>query len=67
MASEISTVNHYVGLSTEDKPLSVSGGQTIPDGSTYHAIDTGDEWLFLGQQWVPDIRKARAIKRSLTL
>lgn len=62
-----SKINEYVGLSTQDKPITVAGGQTIPSGSTYHDVDTGDEWIFYSNQWVLDLRKARAFKRSMTI
>jgi len=38
-----------------------------PAGSTFHALDTGDEFIRYMDGWVLDLRKAAAIKRSLML
>jgi len=38
-----------------------------PAGSTFHALNTGDEFIRYMDGWVLDLRKAAAIKRSLML
>ena len=42
--------DHYVGLSSEVWPTD------IPDGSTLHLVDTGEEFICYGGIWVPDRR-----------
>jgi len=36
-------------------------------GSTFHAIDTGDEFVRSAGGWLPDLRKARAINVAAML
>jgi hypothetical protein len=43
------------GLSTDDKPMDVS------DGSTFHAIDTGEEYIFHDGMWEKDLRLIAAL------
>lgn len=50
----------YIGLSTETKPV------TCNEGSTYHSIDTGEEWIFYDGMWELDLRKINAIKMAVT-
>jgi len=35
-----------------------------PVGSTFHAVDTGDEFVRIAGGWLLDLRRARAIKRA---
>lgn len=37
------------------------------EGSTLHVVDTGEELVFHDGDWVPDLRRARAIKTADTL
>lgn len=47
---------HYQGLSGDTKPASP------PAGSTYHAVDTGEEWVYLDGMWERDLRLAKALE-----
>ena len=46
----IGTIQRFHGLSTDDKP------ETPPEGSTYHAVDTGEEYVFFDGMWELDLR-----------
>jgi len=63
---KISTISTYQGLSNDDKPYSTAGA-IVPEGSTFHCVDTGDELVFFNDGWILDLRKAAAFKRSLIL
>ena len=60
MIEKVATITAYQGMSTEDKPT-----VNVPGGSTFHCVDTGDEYIFYADGWVLDLRKAAALKRSL--
>jgi len=60
---KIATIRTFQGLATDDKPT----GTEVPAGSTFHAIDTGDEFVYYADGWVLDLRRAAALKRSLML
>ena len=47
--------------------MDVRGGDTIPPGSVFHSVDTGDEWVYYEGMWTLDLRKAMALKRSLLI
>ena len=49
------TIQVFNGLSTDDKP------STAPEGSTFHAVDTGEQWIRHDDMWVLDLRLARAL------
>ena len=55
----IRSPHEYQGYSTQITDL-----QAVPDGSTYHSIDTGEEWIFHEGIPYPDLRYARRIKNS---
>jgi len=44
------------GLSTDDKPTDVE------NGATYHAIDTGEEYVFHDGTWEQDLRRIAALR-----
>jgi len=50
------TAKHYQGASTDDKPASQ------PEGSTYHAIDTGVHYIYHNDMWVPDLTLIAALR-----
>ena len=52
----IATIQRFQGLSTDDKPASP------PEGSTFHAIDTGEEYVYFGGTWEQDIRMIAALR-----
>ncbi len=61
MAIEIiATVTHYQGLQADFDELTDS--DAYPNGSIYHVVDTGYEFVRFADGWLPDLRRARAIK-----
>lgn len=44
------------GASTDVKP------EIAAEGSTFHAVDTGEEFIFHNGMWVQDLRRINAIK-----
>ncbi len=61
MAIEIiGTVTHYQGLQADFDELTDS--DKYPAGSIYHVIDSGEEHVRYAGGWLPDLRRARAIK-----
>lgn len=57
------TIQRWNGLSTDDKPISTSTF-TVKEGSTFHAIDTGEEFVFHNDMWTQDLRRINAIKMA---
>ena len=60
---KIATVSNYQGQSDDEKPT----GADAPVGSSYHAVDTGDEFVRYSGGWTLDLRKAAALKRATML
>ena len=56
MVIQITTIKRFQGLSTDDKPTD------SPDGSTYHSVDTGEQWVCHDGMWVIDLRMAKALE-----
>lgn len=52
------TIQRWNGASTDEKP------ETAPEGSTFHAVDTGEEFIFHNDMWVQDLRRINAIKMA---
>jgi len=46
----------YVGLSTDEKPTSPN------DGSTFHCVDTGEQYIFFDGMWESDLRLIAALR-----
>ena len=53
--------NDYVGLSSDSRPESVA------EGSTYHAVDTGEPWIYHDGMWEVDNRLVWAMQIALGL
>lgn len=49
----------YIGLSTDSKP------ENVMEGSTYHAVDTGECWVYHDLMWELDLRLAIALRTVL--
>ena len=45
---EVKFKKEYYGLSTDVKPTIANG---VTQGSTFKEVDTGDVYIFLGEQW----------------
>jgi hypothetical protein len=50
------TIQRFQGLSTDIKP------EAPPEGSTYHAVDTGIEYVFFAGMWEQDLRLITAMQ-----
>ena len=50
---------HYIGLSTDEKPADVN------DGSRFHCVDTGEEYIYFDGTWEIDLRLTRALQLAL--
>ena len=50
--------NRFIGHSSDEKPSDVD------DGAEFHAIDTGEEYIFHDGMWYQDLRKINAIKMA---
>jgi hypothetical protein len=49
----VATIKRWQGLHSDDKPL-VSATSTVPEGATFHAIDTGEKWIHFNGMWERD-------------
>jgi len=52
------TKQRWNGASMDEKPTDA------PEGSEFHAVDTGEEFIFHNGMWVQDLRKINAIKMA---
>lgn len=55
----IATIKRWHGLSTDDKPLA-----DVPEGSTFHDVDTGEQWIFYDGTWERDLRMIHALREA---
>ena len=53
--------NAYIGLSSDSKP------ENVAEGSTYHAVDTGEHWIYHDLMWETDYTIARAMQVAFDL
>lgn len=51
----VTTIQKYQGLSTDEKPSSPN------EGSTFHAVDTGEQFVFYNGLWEYDLRLQTAL------
>jgi len=49
----------YNGLSSDERPSDAS------EGSTYHAVDTGEQEIYHDGMWMTDLRLSRALESVL--
>jgi len=59
---KVATVTPYQGVLADLDELTDTNA--YPEGSIFHAVDTGDEFVKYADGWTLDLRKARAIKRA---
>lgn len=52
------TIQRWNGASTDAKP------DDAPEGSTFHAVDTGEKYIFHNDMWVEDLRDIYAIRAA---
>jgi hypothetical protein len=55
----ISSYKNFAGASTDEKP------ENVAEGSTFHAVDTGEEYVRHNGMWVQDLRRINAIKLAV--
>lgn len=48
----------YNGAASDVKP------DDAPEGSTFHAVDTGEEYIYHNGMWTQDLRRINAIKMA---
>ena len=53
------TYSKFQGLSTDTKPTDVA------EGATFHAVDTGEQYIYHNDMWEPDLRMAKALETAL--
>jgi len=51
------TIQRWNGASTDAKPST-----DVKEGSTFHAVDTGEEFVYHNDEWVQDFRRINAIR-----
>ncbi len=51
----VTTIQRFQGLSTDVKPADA------PEGSTFHTVDTGEQWVFYNGTWEQDLRLIYAL------
>lgn len=54
--SIVATIKRYQGISTDDKPSA-----DVPEGSTFHEIDTGAQYVYHQDMWEEDLRLIYAL------
>jgi len=55
----MTTIYRWNGLSTDSKPSSA-----ITEGSTFHCVDTGKQYIYHNGMWEEDLRLVWAIKNA---
>lgn len=54
--SLITTIQRFQGLSADVKPAAP------PEGSTFHVVDTGEQYVFFDGMWEQDLRLIAALR-----
>ena len=54
----VTTIQRFHGLSSDAKPSSP------PEGSTFHVVDTGEQYIYFDGTWEPDLRLIYAIQEA---
>jgi len=55
----VTTIQRFQGLATDTFPTAP------PEGSTYHCIDTGEQYIFYDGMWEPDLRLIYALETAI--
>lgn len=55
---------HFQGISSDEKPDNPADvvPRRVPEGSTFHAVDTGEQWIYFDGAWERDLRLITAIQ-----
>lgn len=51
------SIQRWNGYSSDEKPST-----SVSEGSQFHAVDTGEEFIYHNGMWVQDLRRINAIK-----
>jgi hypothetical protein len=57
-AIRIKNPESWHGLSSDEKPFEV------PEGTTFHVVDTGEVYVFFNDAWEIDLRSSRALSQG---
>jgi len=52
----VATIHRWDGISSDIKPSS-----GVPEGSTFHYVDTGEEFIYHNGMWEDDIRNRNVL------
>jgi hypothetical protein len=55
----IATIKCWHGLSSDAKPST-----DVPEGSTFHVVDTGEEYVYYDGTWEQDLRRIWALQNA---
>lgn len=55
----VTTVQKFIGVSTDAKPADA------PVGSTFYELNTGEAFIFDGSNWVEDLALIYALSQAL--
>lgn len=53
----VATIKRWQGLSSDAKPST-----DVPEGSTFHVIDLGEEYIYVDGTWERDLRMITALR-----
>jgi hypothetical protein len=53
----MATIKKWNGFSGDEKPST-----DVPEGSTFHAVDTGEEYIYHNGMWEQDMRLIYALR-----
>lgn len=56
----VATIKRFQGLSTDEFPT-----KDVPTGSTFHCIDTGDQYIYVEEMWEKDLRLVAALEKII--
>ncbi len=51
------TIKRWIGHSSDEKPST-----DVPEGSTFHMIDTGEIYIYHNGMWAEDLRLIYALR-----
>ena len=60
---QVTSVQKWVGLSSDTKPTASTA--TIDPGAEFYELDTGDNWIWDGTDWVEDLKLFKAMSDAL--
>ena len=58
----VTKIQQWIGLASDDRPGNTPDRKLYP-GSTYHAWDTGETFIWDGENWQQDLRLIYALSQ----